>query len=92
MHKLVMILIAGLLAASLLTTASAYQYQFRTIHAPGCGPLKITTVAGPAVVTLAPNLTRPGHISGYVITLDTQLLSFRQLYLRMGAHGCFGQK
>lgn len=93
MYKLVMVLTAGLLALSIMTTASAThhysQYQYRTIYSPGCGPIKITQIAGPAVMSLAARLTSSGKISGYVIMLDTNKLSFRQLFLLMGEHGCF---
>ena len=88
MHKYLALIVLVIIGFFLNTATLAQTYQFITVASPGCAPIQLQRIGGTGILSIAARLTKAGTLRGYVVTLDTQKLTYHQLTEKMRAHHC----
>jgi len=59
------------------------------ILSPNCSEADIKAIAGDALLSISKNQSWGDEVRGYIVTLDTDKLSYSELAGKMNKKGCF---
>lgn len=79
------------IAASILaiTTTSHAQVVSTAVMSPNCNEAQLKEIAGDALVSITENQSWDNEVKGFIISLDTNKMSYSDLIKKMQDKHCF---